>query len=445
MTLSDFEKWLNQYLNFEKKPKKNIFWLDTMKFLCSEFGNPQNEIPCFHVAGSKGKGSVSMMIACILEEHRKKVGLYSSPHILNFQERVSMPNKFFPDEIYSKSAEQLVNKIENLNFPDYLKERPITWFELTTLFAMLCFKNAACDYSVYEVGLGGRLDSTNVVNPLVSCISRIELEHTKFLGDTLELIASEKGGIIKQNVPVIISSQKESVKNVFRKIANEKKAPLNFIDEECEIKTELKSQSQYVEISSKIFSRTIKTSLKMLGKFQTENAALASFVVKKAIPEISESEIEKGLSKAFLPARFEIVKKVQGFENLSSLVLDGAHTLNSVNFTMETFNSLFPKSQNSRHLLFACAADKDVEDIVFAFKNQFDKITITKPGFTKLSDLPRLEKALKNANIEFSCISDFNEAIEKSFKQADSEKANLLVTGSFYLISEVKKFILNLE
>lgn len=445
MTLSDFEKWLNQYLNFEKKPKKNIFWLDTMKFLCSEFGNPQNEIPCFHVAGSKGKGSVSMMIACILEEHGKKVGLYSSPHILNFQERVSMPNKFFSDEIYSKSADQLVNKIENLNFPDYLKERPITWFELTTLFAMLCFKNAACDYSVYEVGLGGRLDSTNVVNPLVSCISRIELEHTKFLGDTLELIAGEKGGIIKQNVPVIISSQKESVKNVFRKIANEKNAPLNFIDEECEIKTELKNQSQYVEISSKIFSRTIKTSLKMLGKFQTENAALASFAVKKAIPEISEDEIEKGLSKAFLPARFEIVKKVQGFENLSSLVLDGAHTLNSVNFTMETFNSLFPKSQNSRHLLFACAADKDVEDIVFAFKNQFDKITITKPGFTKLSDLPRLEKALKNANIEFSCISDFNEAIEKSFKQADSEKANLLVTGSFYLISEVKKFILNLE
>ncbi len=445
MTLDDFENWLDQYLNFEKKPKKNIFWLDTMKFLCNEFGNPQNEIPCFHVAGSKGKGSVSMMISCILEEYGKKVGLYSSPHILNFQERVSMPNKFFPDEVYSKSADELVNKIENLNFPDYLKERPLTWFELTTLFAILCFKNANCDYSVYEVGLGGRLDSTNVINPLVSCISRIELEHTKFLGDTLELIASEKGGIIKQNIPVIISSQKESVKNVFRKIANEKNAPLSFVDEECEIKTELKNQNQYVEISSKNFLRTIKTNLKMLGKFQAENAALASLAVKKAIPEITEDEIEKGLSKAFLPARFEIVKNVPTFKNINTLILDGAHTLNSVNFTMETFNSLFPKSQNARLLLFACAADKDVEDIVYAFKNQFYKIIITKPGFTKLSDLPRLEKALKNANIEFSCISDFNEAIEKSFKEADLKKATLLVTGSFYLVSEVKKFILNLE
>lgn len=441
MTLCDFEKWLEQYLNFEKKPQKNIFWLDTMKFLCNEFGNPQNAIPCFHVAGSKGKGSVSMMIACILEEHGKKTGIYSSPHILNFAERVSLPNKFFDDEIYSKSAEELVNKIENLNFPEHLKERPITWFELTTLFAMLCFKNAACDYSVYEVGLGGRLDSTNIVNPLVSCISRIELEHTNFLGNTLELIAGEKGGIIKENVPVIISSQKENVKNVFRKIANEKNARLSFVDEECEIKTELKNQNQYVEISSKIFSRTIKTNLKMLGKFQAENAALASFAVKKAIPKITEDEIERGLSKAFLPARFEIIENLPDFKNLSTLVLDGAHTLNSVNFTMETFNALFPKSQNTRHLLFACAADKDAEDIVCAFKNQFDKIIITKPGFIKQSDLPRLEEALKNAGIEFSCIPDFNEAIAKSFKEADLNKATLLVTGSFYLISEVKKYV----
>ena len=441
MKLADFNLWLDNYLNFEKKPEKNIFWLDTMKFLCATFNHPEQKIKCIHVAGSKGKGSTAKMIACILKEHGFKTGIYTSPHILDFRERISSADGFFDDEIYSKSADQIVEKISAMKLSDFPGERPLTWFELVTLFAMLCFVNAQCDFVVYEVGLGGRLDATNVVLPEVSCISRIELEHTEFLGNTVELIAAEKGGIIKEKVPVVISSQEESVKEVFRKIAAEKNAPLYFTDEISNIKSSLKGKKEKVSLLSKEFSRKLKFSLKMPGSFQAENAALACLAVKKAVPQITEKEIESGLEKAFLPARFEITEKVKKFTKIKALVFDGAHTVKSVNFTMETFNSVFKQKKYTRHLLFACAADKYAEDIAKVFKNQFDFITLTKPGCIKQSDLPRLEKAFKSENIPFKIDSDYKNAIKTSLENANEKKAVLLVTGSFYLVSEVEKIL----
>ena len=207
-----FENFAEEYLNFEKTPKKNIFWLDTMEFLCKRLSNPQDCCPSFHVAGSKGKGSISKMIACILEEAGYYTGLYSSPHILNFNERIGTVSGPFPEEVYEKSVKQLIDSITSIKTEELPGKRPVTWFELATLLGMLCFKNAGIKYAVYEVGLGGRLDATNVITPLCSCISQIELEHTEYLGNTEELIAAEKGGIIKQEIPVIVSGQKESEK-----------------------------------------------------------------------------------------------------------------------------------------------------------------------------------------------------------------------------------------
>ena len=208
MKLANFEDWLNKFLNFEKTQKKNIFWLETMNFLCEKFNNPQNEIPCVHIAGSKGKGSTSVMIASILEEAGFKCGIYTSPHIIDFRERIKRPFSFFEDWVYEQAADELVCGIESILPEELPGQRAITWFELVTLYSFLCFKIAKVDYVVYEVGLGGRLDSTNIVKPLLSCIMPIELEHTEFLGNTVELIAEEKAGIIKKDIPVLISFQK---------------------------------------------------------------------------------------------------------------------------------------------------------------------------------------------------------------------------------------------
>lgn len=483
-SIEKLENWIDSYLNFEKTPKKNIFWLDTMRFFCEKFGQPQDFAPCFHVAGSKGKGSVSTFIASILDEAGYKTGLYTSPHILDFIERVSSPSGAFEEEAYNRAVEEIMSGVKAIPTEELPGQRPITWFELVTLFSFLVFRQAKVDWSVFEVGLGGRLDSTNIVNPKVSVITPIELEHTEFLGDTLEKIAFEKGGIIKENTPVVIARQRPEVRKVFEKIAEEKHARAIFVEDAIQdlnfqiknisnciknntnitigsqnfkedgIKNHTISQENKnislmnVSFSSNIFKRSIQTDTLLLGRFQAENAALAALAVKAALPNISEDAIERGLAKAKLPARFEIVQNPKDFENIPFLVMDGAHTVNSVRFTMETLSQVFGKtdgrSQNTpvtRTLLFACAADKDAKDIAPLFKNQFESVFLTKPGNVKQSDLERLADAFDKAEIPYDLNEDFETQIKKAFEHANAHKSILLVTGSFYLIAEVKKFL----
>lgn len=199
-----------------------------------------------------------------------------------------------------------------------------------------------------------------------------------------------------------------------------------------------------VSFSSKIFSRPVKTTLQLLGKFQAENAALAAIAVKTVLPTISEEVIERGIAKAKLPARFEIIQKPKGFENIPFLVMDGAHTVNSVRFTMETMNQVFAPISH-RILLFACAADKDATDIAPLFKNQFESVFLTKPGNVKQSDLETLAEAFSDAEIPYDLNEDFEAQIKKAFDHANANKSILLVTGSFYLIAEVKKCLNNME
>ncbi|MBO6218872.1 MAG: bifunctional folylpolyglutamate synthase/dihydrofolate synthase [Treponema sp.] len=479
-SIEKLENWIDSYLNFEKTPKKNIFWLDTMRFFCEKFGHPENFAPCFHVAGSKGKGSVSTFIASILDEAGYKTGLYTSPHILDFIERVSSPNGPFEEEAYDRAVQEIMEGVQAISQEELPGQRPITWFELVTLFSFLVFRQAKVEYSVFEVGLGGRLDSTNIVNPKVSVITPIELEHTEFLGDTLEKIAFEKGGIIKENTPVVIARQRPEVRKVFEKIAEEKHARAIFVEDAIQnlnfkiknisdciknntfltngnsgfhkncIKnhTSLENQNilplMSVSFSSKIFSRPVKTTLQLLGKFQAENAALAAIAVKTVLPTISEEVIERGIAKAKLPARFEIIQKPKGFENIPFLVMDGAHTVNSVRFTMETMNQVFAPISH-RILLFACAADKDATDIAPLFKNQFESVFLTKPGNVKQSDLETLAEAFSDAEIPYDLNEDFEAQIKKAFDHANANKSILLVTGSFYLIAEVKKCLNNMK
>ncbi|MDO4506726.1 MAG: folylpolyglutamate synthase/dihydrofolate synthase family protein [Spirochaetales bacterium] len=430
-----FEAFAEEYLNFEKTPKKNIFWLDTMAFLCNRFGNPELACPSFHVAGSKGKGSVSIMIASILEEAGYRTGLYSSPHILDFIERIGTCSGPFPEEVYEKSVKELMDFVRSVKTEDLPGERPITWFELVTLLGILAFANAKCDYSVYEVGLGGRLDATNVLKPAVCCINQIELEHTEFLGDTVEKIAAEKGGIIKEKTPVFVAEQTESVKEVFRQIARDRSAPIYFADEISRISEVVyKNRQLHCKIESSFFKRPLEVALRMPGAFQTRNAALAALAVKQVLPDIDEAVIEKGLSKAVLPGRFEIDGEI---------IFDGAHTVKSIGYTMDTLEKVFSNEGPANfHLLFGCAADKEVEKMAVCFKGRFSKVSITKPGSVKESDLERMKKAFDAAGIEYFSCGDYLKAIPYAVEKAREENARLLVTGSFYLVSEVKKYLL---
>jgi dihydrofolate synthase/folylpolyglutamate synthase len=445
-SITELEKWLDAYLNFEKLPQKNIFWLDTIQFLCSKFGNPQNCAPSVHIAGSKGKGSVSAMTSSILEEAGYSVGLYMSPHILDFVERVGTAHNTFPSSVYDRAVQELQEGISLISPNDLPGGRALTWFELVTLFAFLCFRTAKVDWGVYEVGLGGRLDATNVLLPTVCAIGPIELEHTQYLGNTVEKIAGEKAGIIKDRVPVVIATQKPSVKNVFIAVAKKHKAPIKFVDDLLAAYTfsysSKSGDNRYkmnIHLESNLFRVPIDTYLQLLGEFQVQNAALAAFAVKTIFPDMDEQIIARGLSRAFLPGRFEMLPHPGKFYGITELVLDGAHTVNSVRYTMRTFSTLF--TSKNAHLLFGCAADKDAEDIASCFKGYFSRITLTRPGSIKQSDMERMKLAFSTAGLHFAAYDDYTFAICRAMEDASTESVPLLVTGSFYLIAEVKKFL----
>ena len=287
MTKIDFKNWLDSFLNFEKLPAKNIFWLDTIEWLCKQFKNPQASAPCVHVAGSKGKGSVSRMVSSILTASGKKTGLYTSPHIKDFYERVSINGALMDKALYESCALELQKKVDALKNGELPSNRQITWFELVTVYAFLCFRAAKTDANVFEVGLGGRLDATNIVQPKISVINTIELEHTEFLGDTLEKIAAEKAGIIKENTPVLCAEPTSpGVRAAFEEAARQKNASLYFADELCdalEYSYEKSSQGREsaryfmnVSMRSPLFSRPLKARLSLLGKVQAHNAFLAA-------------------------------------------------------------------------------------------------------------------------------------------------------------------------
>ncbi|MCQ2981131.1 MAG: bifunctional folylpolyglutamate synthase/dihydrofolate synthase [Treponemataceae bacterium] len=462
--LTWFEEWLDNYLNFERLPKKDIFWLDTVEFLCRLFNNPQDDIPCVHVAGSKGKGSVSAMISSILEAAGYPTGLYTSPHIISLAERIGRAHGPLPEAVYEAAVREMCHRVDAI-IPETLPgQRDLTWFELITVFSFLCFRQAKLDWAVFETGLGGRLDATNVVHPRATVLTPIELEHVEFLGDTLEKIAGEKAGIIKPDTPAIVSFQHtggESVKNVFKTQAEKLHAPITFIEDvteslQWELPTSLEAASRgmktTISFKSPLFTRPITAYLHLMGKVQAENAALAAYTAKCLVPDITEEQIEKGLEQALLPGRFELTATGTG----TTLILDGAHTANSIQNTLETLQSLLAGDKEvmpEPHLLFACARDKNDAIMVHELLSPelFSQVTLTRPGELKSSDVEHLYQVTLKETADMLkagkrtptlyCSADYAETIRKAIAAAAEAHAPLLVTGSFYLVAETKKIL----
>jgi len=439
-----FCEWLENYLDYERIKKKDEFSLETMRFLVERLKHPERAFRSFHIAGSKGKGSVSAMLSRILEASGVNCGVYTSPHLLDFTERVSMPSGPFSDAQYGKACDVMVPLVESIIPGTIPGNVDPSWFELVTLFAFVTFREAGLPWAVIETGLGGRLDATNVITPEASILTPIELEHTEYLGGTIAKIAGEKAGIIKSGIPVFSSSQSHDARAVFERAASANGAPFFCMDDAIARVTSVPSVNGLdVEIAfndlqgGARFSRPIKTRLALPCAVQAQNAALAAYAAKYVFPDMEESTIETGLSRAWLPGRFEIIK------GRTPIILDGAHTVRSITLTLETFDAVYP---GDAHLLFACAADKNVESIASLFGNRFSSITITRPGEKKQSDIDHAGAAFgklygKDGKSLLSVNPDYESAIARAIDAAVREGVPLLVTGSFYLVAEAKKIL----
>ena len=418
--VDDAFNWMVSFTNLEKKPdlSKRGYRLDKMEFLLEIFKNPHMSYKIIHVAGSKGKGSTCGFLASILNEAGYKTGVYSSPHLIDFRERITNNHNFFSKNSYLSVINKIKNKLSDMNFEDFPGGEPTT-FELMTLAAFMIFKKEKCQLVVLETGLGGRLDSTNVVTPIASVITPIELEHTDLLGETIEEITGEKAGIIKKGVPVFTSNFEKKVLEIIRSRADSLQSPFYNISE--------KYSSFVNENGSFLIYKSNEYKLGLEGRIQGENALLAIKVINKIFPNITTEIIVEGLMKTTIPGRF------QKLQAKVPVIVDGAHTKNSIKNTVDTFTSLY----KSGTLIFGALEGKDITSMVLAIKGYFSKIIISKPGTFKNSNLPDLQEVFITEGIQTEIIEDPRGAL----REAESYNSPILVTGSFYMAGEIAKIL----
>lgn len=419
--------FLDRYLNFERKLEPKAYRLDRMEALKDMFGAPDSAYRVVHVAGSKGKGSTATMIASILTEGGERTGLYTSPHLLSFTERIAVDGVPVDERVLLESASELASGLAGTGPDDYPGGENPTYFELLTLLGFLCFRNAGCTSAVIEVGLGGRLDSTNVVFPVACAITPIELEHTELLGDTIAAIAREKAGILKPGVPAYTSSTRPDALEVIRNRAAELSAPLTVLDEAVELENILVSRTgtsarlRWKALAAGRTGLTLDTPL--IGTVQARNAALASLLTLGL--GYGEETVLRGLKRARLRARFEVIE-ADGF----TAILDGAHTEDSIKACVDDFSRIFP---GGGLLLFGCAKGKPPRPMAAALRKAFGEVVLTRPGTFKESDPDETEAAFLAEGFAVTRVDDTEAAVETAASSASKRGLPLLVTGSFYL------------
>ncbi|MBM7616322.1 bifunctional folylpolyglutamate synthase/dihydrofolate synthase [Alkaliphilus hydrothermalis] len=405
--------------------------LENINYLLQLLGNPHEKVKVIHVAGTNGKGSTSSMIHSILKEEGYKVGLYTSPYLETFTERIQINGVNIPEERLAEITNLVKEKIQQMVAEG--KNHP-TEFEVVTAIGFYYFATEAVDYLVLEVGLGGRLDATNVVgNPLVSAITPIGFDHMQFLGNTLDKIAAEKGGIIKENSQVILYPQGEEVVKVIREICDEKNSPMSMVDfGDIEIHSTSIEGQKY---STKIFGKEFKNvEIHMAGIHQIYNSTTALAVVetlrRKYGVKISDESIYRGLKAARWPGRLEVLRKNP------LTIIDGAHNTHgaeALKKSMETLLQDYPIT-----LLIGMLADKDVEGYLELIIPHVEKVVVTEPDNPRAMKAEELAEKMIQYNKDIHIESSIPEAVKKAMEITEDAGA-VVCAGSLYMIGEVRK------
>lgn len=430
-------KWLSGFINFERDPSARDYRLDRMQRLAQIAGHPEGALRAVHVAGSKGKGSVTTMVASILSEAGLRTARYLSPHVTEYRERICLNARFFDEGVYTAAGSALRDIVDRYGAEAAEQGEP-TFFELLTLFYFLCAQEASCAAGAIETGLGGRLDATNIITPAVSVITPIEREHIEYLGTTISAIAGEKAGIIKALRPVVLAQQPPDALAVFRSAADRAGSPLLYLPEEARL-TDLRTDTTGTRFrlsfrSAGALAAPREVRLTQIGEIQAYNAALAALAVRTAFPEVDEPAILGGLEKTVLPARFERIL------DQPPLIIDGAHTPRSVALTVGTFVSLYG---DGGILLFACAADKNAREMARLLVPHFSRILVTTPGSFKKSDLDGVHQAfldhLRADKPELARIENTQEAVAAAVQAGRQGYLPILCVGSFYLAAIARR------
>jgi dihydrofolate synthase/folylpolyglutamate synthase len=440
-TYDDALNWLNSFINLEKKRsdqyRPEAMTLDRPRRLLHALDDPHRRYPSIHIAGTKGKGSTAAMCAAALQAAGYRVGLYTSPHLHDVRERFRVLTPADPDgRVSGADFVELVRHVR----PAVEAEPALTWFEIFTALAFLHFSRAGVDVAVVEVGLGGRLDATNVLTPLVTVITRVSLDHMALLGDTLEAIAREKGGIIKPGIPLISAPQEPAAAAAIAEIATARGAPLWVVGEQWQYGGEVTPGSpprSRLTIHGAPAGQTLLSppqtfDLALLGAHQRENGAVAVAALAAAhpsLPQLTAGAVARGLTTVHWPGRLQIVDP-----GPPPLVADAAHNGESAQRLVAALRESF--SYRRLWLIFGAGIDKDIEGMFDALLPAAAALLVVRAPHPRAASTLQLQEMARDRDrlaLPFPTIAGAVAHARRAAGPGDL----ICVTGSLFVVAQV--------
>jgi len=423
---TDYEKEENLRYNV------TTFSLERMEKLLSLLGDPHNKIPTVHIAGTKGKGSTATMLAKMLEANDYKVGLYTSPHVLHLHERITVNSEMISDSEMRGLLNRIYAPVEKLSKTD-----PPTFFEIMTALAFMYFVDKAVDIAVIETGLGGRLDSTNVIKPQLIGITSLSIDHQQQLGETIDRIAEEKAGVLKQGVPTITVQQEPAAMQVLKSHAIALKAPFSVTGSDIDFSHRFETSREHGPHTRICLttptSRFEHLRVPLHGKHQAINCGLALAMLDKLKSigyKIDNDKASEGLQKVSLPGRMEMIS------NDPRIMIDAAHNAASIRALVHAIGQNIP--YDSMVVIFGCNNDKDIMGMLQELQYGADKVIFTRSNSAKAvspEDLAEMYTELCGKMCQSA--ASLGQALQLA-KSAVSKEDLICITGSFYLIGQAK-------
>lgn len=415
--------------------------LDSMGHFLDRLGNPQQGLRYIHIAGTNGKGSVGAALVEALARAGYKVGWYTSPHLSSVRERFKINSRYISEAAFARYADSIRRILDG---------RQITYFECTTALAFLYFAEEKVDFVVLEVGMGGRLDATNVITPLVSIITNVAMDHEAYLGNTLSAIAFEKAGVVKSGVPVVSAVEGEEAGGVVIDICRERQAPLYRLGRDFSLTPEEDGSYRYQGLSEP-FSQVHGLVFSLLGPHQKKNMALALAVLEILCREtVRSSEILAVLHEALCqvrwPGRLELLDIEQPVTMLDAeimghkrILLDGAHNPAGVRALNEAMQSDFPGTGFA--LLWGAMLDKDIAGSLLQIVGRASRVYLTRPKGERAAAPEHIFSLLPDSVRPVTrCLADCRAALACALQELGSDDL-LVVAGSLYLVGEARKLL----
>jgi dihydrofolate synthase/folylpolyglutamate synthase len=426
-------EFLESFINYERRTNYRYnsreFNLDRMASLLEKLGNPHLTSRAIHIAGTKGKGSTASMIASILMDHGYSVGLYTSPHLVTPRERFRLNGEMISEEEFTLLVERIRPLAEEMRHDDRLGD--LTFFELYTAIGFLWFSDRNTEIWVVEVGLGGRLDATNMLDPMLTIITPIGHDHTNILGHSLAEIAREKAGIVKKGVPLLVSPQEEEAMSAIRARCDDIGAPVTEVDKVASAEREATSPAGE-RFSAKVMSSQYHNLfLPLVGRHQISNAltAITAIQILEGEIKVSEAAVHSGLARVVWPGRIQVVRE------RPIVIIDVAHSPESIRMLRKTIQGIFKYSRAI--LILGLSAGKNIDEIAFELTGFADVMIVTKAQNTPRMMSPSdLRERLGSKFDGVIAIEKVTEALAEALTISKPDDL-ICVTGSFYHVGEL--------